>query len=240
MSVLLVLTTAATFAGCSGSDEYFNYRYRGSGDSKLAVITGLTERGRQQKVLVIPKYYNGRKVQVGEGAGTNMAFWRMTQPLRSDNLEKVFFSSSKIEVSSQVKIWDCANLTKIIMIDDEGSTSSWSKSGAANATIYIPEFIYEFRKNQEGSTVYPPANIEYVLNYEEGVFWIDDVDYGDKIEFVPQKPVRESYDFAGWYKETECINKWIFEVDRLPNELFNEGGEVIYQKTKLYAKWQKK
>ena len=70
---------------------------------------------------------------------------------------------------------------------------------------------------------------------------IDDYDYGEKIEFIPPDPEREWYTFEGWYKEPECINKWDFETDTLPEEVTetNENGEeeVIYQETILYAKW---
>ena len=70
---------------------------------------------------------------------------------------------------------------------------------------------------------------------------IDDYDYGSKIEFIPPEPIREGYIFGGWFKEQECINKWDFETDVLPEERteINEDGEeeVVYQETKLYAKW---
>jgi len=101
-----------------------------------------------------------------------------------------------------------------------------------------------------------PANITYYFNFETdinyGVYWVDDVDYGEKIEYIPANPVREGYEFGGWYKETECINKWDFETDTLPEEQFEEievenateeaeiEKKTIYQETKLYAKWIKK
>ena len=51
----------------------------------------------------------------------------------------------------------------------------------------------------------------------------------------------EGYTFGGWYKEPECINEWDFGTDVLPEERteINEEGEeeVVYQETKLYAKW---
>ncbi len=89
------------------------------------------------------------------------------------------------------------------------------------------------------------ANVSYFYNYEteenNGYYWIDDWDYGGKIEFTPPEPEREGYTFGGWYKEPECINKWDFETDVLPEERteINEEGEeeVVYQETKLYAKW---
>ena len=85
------------------------------------------------------------------------------------------------------------------------------------------------------------ANVSYYYNYEnspnEGYYWIDNYEYGEAIEYIPAHPIREGYRFGGWYKESECINVWNFEVDTLPEIQYNEEGIRIYQETKLYAKW---
>lgn len=52
--------------------------------------------------------------------------------------------------------------------------------------------------------------------------------------------MREGYVFEGWYKESDCINKWDFESDLLPKSQVDEQDQEIYQETKLYAKWIKK
>ena len=72
-----------------------------------------------------------------------------------------------------------------------------------------------------------------MLNY----YWIDN--YGEKIEYIPENPIREGYKFEGWYKESDCINKWDFETDALPQARVDDQGQEIYQETKLYAKWIK-
>ena len=85
------------------------------------------------------------------------------------------------------------------------------------------------------------ANTSYMFNYEnspnDDYFFIRDYEYGEKIESVPYEPIREGYTFDGWYKEPECINAWNFETDTLPETLYNENSEEVYQETKLYAKW---
>ncbi len=87
------------------------------------------------------------------------------------------------------------------------------------------------------------ANTSYMFNYDDapndGYFFIQDFEYGETIEDTPYIPLREGYIFGGWYKEEECINKWNFEKDTLPQTLYNENGEEVYQETKLYAKWTK-
>lgn len=42
---------------------------------------------------------------------------------------------------------------------------------------------------------------------------------------VPYEPTREGYTFGGWYKESLCSNRWVFESDRVTGD------------TNLYAKW---
>ena len=42
---------------------------------------------------------------------------------------------------------------------------------------------------------------------------------------LPQDPVRDGYDFAGWFKEEECLNEWNFDED------------IVEEDITLYAKW---
>lgn len=72
-----------------------------------------------------------------------------------------------------------------------------------------------------------------------GYYWIDNCDYGTKIEYIPENPEREGYAFGGWFKEAGCINKWDFDEDTLPERKLDEEGREIYQETRLYAKWIK-
>ena len=52
-----------------------------------------------------------------------------------------------------------------------------------------------------------------------------DVSENSKVE-KPADPKRTNYDFAGWYKETECTNVWDFSKD------------VVKANTRLFAKWE--
>ena len=83
------------------------------------------------------------------------------------------------------------------------------------------------------------ANTAYMFNYDGepngGYFFINNFDWGKKIDPAPYMPMRNGYEFKGWYKEPECINLWNFESDTLPQE--SEIGEN--PETKLYAGWEK-
>lgn len=103
---------------------------------------------------------------------------------------------------------------------------------------------YFYRENEHYIDLYIKickANTSYMFNYEgspnDDYFFIRDYEYGEKIENTPYEPIREGYTFDGWYKEAECINAWNFEQDTLPETLYNENNEEVYQETKLYAKW---
>ena len=80
-----------------------------------------------------------------------------------------------------------------------------------------------------------------MYNYEtaenEGYYWVDNFDYGTRIEYIPENPEREGYTFDGWYKEPEFVTRWDFERDTLPIQQLNADGEEVYQETRLYAKW---
>ncbi len=87
------------------------------------------------------------------------------------------------------------------------------------------------------------ANTAYMFNYEgspnEDYYFINDFERGGLIENTPYEPIREGYEFCGWYKESECKTKWDFTTDVLPAPTYDENGELEYVETKLYAKWNK-
>lgn len=106
------------------------------------------------------------------------------------------------------------------------------------------EMIKEVNEDIEEKMVnirYRIANIQFLYNYEEapneGYFWIDDIDNGEKIEVMPDTPEREGYTFEGWYNEKECINEFDFNTV-FEKPVLNEGD--IYPEdyvTYVYAKW---
>lgn len=81
------------------------------------------------------------------------------------------------------------------------------------------------------------ANVEYHLNYEteKELFWFDYSETG-KVEksYEPvYEPKREGYEFAGWYKEPECINEWNFETDSFADKTNPEIVTKDYRKSEI-------
>lgn len=87
------------------------------------------------------------------------------------------------------------------------------------------------------------ANTAFMFNYEGapnmGYFFINDFERGGLIENYVYEPTREGFTFNGWYKDSECTQKWDFEVDTLPAPTYDENGQLEFIETKLYAGWTK-
>ena len=237
--ILAVMTlVVGLFSGCSRDEEWGYFTVKFYDDRETAYITGLTEEGQQQRFLVIPEEIDGVKVYtIGERPLLQMWSSIGYADICSDKLEKIYIPFSIEIISGSFR--NSSNLMKVVSIRDD---------------YYINGFEYSIKRCysrevyiERGYTrdCYVMSNVSYFYNYEteenNGYYWIDDWDYGSKIEFIPPEPEREGYTFGGWYKEPECINKWDFETDVLPEERteINEDGEkeVVYQETKLYAKW---
>lgn len=237
--ILAVMTfMVGLFSGCSRDEEWGYFTVKFYNDRETAYITGLTEEGQQQRFLVIPEEIDGVKVYtIGERPLLQMWSSIGYADICSDKLEKIYIPFSTEIISGSFR--NSSNLMKVVSIRDD---------------YYINGFEYSIKRCysrevyiERGYTrdCYVMSNVSYFNNYETeenyGYYWIDDWNYGSKIEFIPPEPEREGYTFGGWYKEPECINKWDFETDVLPEERteINEEGEeeVVYQETKLYAKW---
>lgn len=234
--ILLISVVILCFiTSCKREEEWGYFTVEFYDDKTTAYITGLTELGQEQRFIVIPKEINGAKVVA---LGKKNVIWEPTlREWFSDKLEKIFVVNRLKIISGTFD--NCPNLTKALSI----------YGGAAirvphYTEIYFSSFVY-LTINPTQLDEWGRANVSYFYNFETeenyGYYWIDDLDYGSKIEFIPPEPAREGYTFGGWYKEPECINKWNFETDTLPEERteINEDGEevVAYQETRLYAKW---
>ena len=227
--------------GCSiGLRLYENdiFIYTVGYDTNRVSILGLTDKGREQEYLIVPEKIDGKDVvalsyndynekKIEEKFGD-----KKYSGLRSDNLKKIFIIP-KIQVKN-MDVFQCAkNLYGVFYLSNESTV----REGVNHYNYYytkeneVPKFTRDGRI----------ANVSYYYNYEQapnnGYYWIDNYNYGEKIEYIPPIPERDGYAFDGWYKESDCINKWNFETDALPQAQVDDQGQEIYQETKLYAKW---
>jgi len=106
--------------------------------------------------------------------------------------------------------------------------------------FYVPDNYYNTYITNNPDSYIERANVVYDINYSNEEYKyhsVDNYEYGSLIEIIPPIPERDGYTFDGWYKEPECINKWNFETDTLPELKLDDEGNEIFQETALYAKW---
>ena len=184
-------------------------------------IIGLTELGKSKEILIVPKQIDGYIVE----------------HQKFDNMY-TFFDSKTEETPANTPA--NINLEKIVIQYNDTSVQGYNGE-VYNRKSYILQHP-DFHPSSAGywRTEFSYTNVSYWLNFEtekNGLFWVDDFDYGSLITYIPENPVRDGYIFYGWYKEPECVNLWDFKTDILPQSQYNSNNEKIHIETKLYAKW---
>ena len=218
-----------------------DFIYRVNGDRFF--LEGLSEQGKQKETIVIPKEIDGYTVD----HYTYLYGLSYRGNFESENLRQIYI----IPNVSMYKV-NCdfmPNLNKIILIgtrNKEDELIVYSQDHSVQVYLSSIENYNDFYSDETGCLgglirYLWLSNCNYFYNYDgaenDGYYWSDNYDYGEKITYVPQNPEREGYIFGGWYKEPECVNIWNFDTDTLPEAKYNEEGEALYQETRLYAKW---
>ena len=169
----------------------------------------------------------------------------------SSRLSKLYFEYATISHIQDDTFRECSSLRQIFVINFREENTDWvscvqntlENEEYPKKTVYIfkgaydllPLYVHKKYENEK-DRFFKPANVTYYYNYfgseNGGCYWIDNVEVGEKIYYIPKDPVRivdgKNYKtFGGWYKEPECINKWNFDTDTMPY-----SGEI-----NLYAKW---
>ena len=232
------------------------YIYSVTYEEPRVVIRGLTDLGKEQEILVIPQQINGYPVvsvggtdydvgKVEEKFGEGHAMFnssklkRIYVPFALTRAPGVYLtddfigSNTKLEAFVAMEVvgddyWNC-------YLRDSSANYSEKKKLTVFDELYCVNGVPRQRL---------PANVTYYLNpgqEPDSVYWIDDYD-GEKIRYIPPDPAREGFEFAGWFKERECVNKWDFENDIVPKKIYEydlDGTPLTYTyvETKLYAKW---
>ena len=216
------------------------------------------------ETMVIPAYYKGKEVQVGYKSKKDWlskvfapsylnvecvyfpfanyddeSFFHATSLIVKNTIKKIFFCSNfeflqaenYLGLSKESIIYfSYPTFLKRMEISSNYTTEKMHLEGSYTMVISSRSRQYRIRV----------ANTAYMFNYDGepngGYFFINNFDWGKKIDPAPYMPMRNGYEFKGWYKEPECINLWNFDSDSLPQE--SEIGEN--PETKLYAGWEKK
>ena len=256
-SICLVLVTVTTFSLCGCFETVREYDV---GDFRVVLalgqkdrkdpnnylnLIGLSEAGKQKKTIVVPKKINGHPYyllfQSTPGAGRTLFQGKMEKFYFEYPGDYSQYSSKKARLEFS---YYTEEFLKKVILNFEIPTTIYIGKGISyyyndkRYRLKMEEAEFEFEKFKKEIQ---PANLQYMYNFEgaenDGYFWVDSVDNGEKIEVMPDTPEREGYTFGGWYTEEECVNK--FDFNTVFNTPILEEGDTYPDDyvTYLYAKW---
>ena len=252
ITVMLFLTTGLT--ACNEQhkiyeDGYWQYIVIGkntyfpkNAEDREVAIVGLTEIGKEQTSLDVPRTIDGMDVThigyykrslIMEGGGN--------YKIESPNLERLYLHDNIKQICTNALYYFYSNN----LLWEDGLFPHCFKilycgTIPFNLTNGIPKiFIYKELYNEINlaeafhwtKTFLSISNVAFMNNYSaavnRGYFRAEDVESGEKIP-EPPAPEREGYVFTGWYT---AINLWDFDTKtEIPD------GEEL----RLYAGWQAK
>jgi uncharacterized repeat protein (TIGR02543 family) len=194
--------------------EYFTYAKSGSS----CIINELTEKGKEETHLIIPREIDGLEVK---GFGFNGGLYKSSWGgIDSKNLKKLYILASGEGYYNNTESFVKSNQTVNIFLLNKSINFM-----SDYVIIFLPDNNNPYLDSEK--KYYLSPSLEYYYNYDNspnlGVYFIDN--YEDTvIDFIPPNPVRWGYTFDGWYKDALCLEVFDF-------------SEVISEKVILYAKW---
>ena len=236
ITVMLFLTTGLT--ACNEQhkiyeDGYWQYIVIGkntyfpkNAEDREVAIVGLTEIGKEQTSLDVPRTIDGMDVThigyykrslIMEGGGN--------YKIESPNLERLYLHDNIKQICTNALYYFYSNN----LLWEDGLFPHCFKilycgTIPFNLTNGIPKiFIYKELYNEINlaeafhwtKTFLSISNVAFMNNYSaavnRGYFRAEDVESGEKIP-EPPAPEREGYVFTGWYTEAEAINLWDFDT----------------------------
>ena len=221
--------------------------YKGEEVKQIFYTTAVSGFGMQTKTFG-PSFKNVKRVYI-PFLCTRISGSANSRPTL--NIDEVVFAAQWYGDSLLYYFISASNYSKHISVfvsnkffdQVENGWISFNRSVLSKYNIYkgTDRTIYMC---DEKTHVFIRSNTTFLFNYSNSpngdIFFIENYEYGNKIEPTPYLPLREGYMFTGWYKEADCKTKWNFEADTLPIVEYDEEGNAMeFIETKLYAGWQK-
>lgn len=244
--IFILLIFVSLFLGGCKLEEYTygDFIYVIHSDSKngdYISIIGLSEEGRTKEEIYVPEKIDGLEVR-------QMGYKRYLADVGEIVSEKlrVVYISHPLDILDTDFFIKCPNLEKFIytpIVHDSDNVRNlffYNQYIEKNDELMIVRMYYYSSSpsvKQNSDYFMYEANVIFDCNYDNKIHSFDFYN-GTTIKDIPSDPVRAGYRFMGWYKEKECINKWDFENDHVP-EVTYDKIYVLYDKTFLYAKWEK-
>ena len=204
--IVALILSASILTGCgSGTSfyigdyletDYFKYYTSvGAGRREYVCIRGLTDKGKELEYVVFPESIDGIPV-------TKIAIHT------SDSKAKKAYISTSI-ISLHVPYWTTVSKEPVKLIDQR---FTYSLENSINTPwTYVSEYAEKVLV-EKFNNFYLIANLCYLYNYEDspngGQWFVDDLDEGERIGYIPPDPVREGYKFTGWFTDKECAKSF--------------------------------
>ena len=220
--ILLFTTIPLGLIGCETADERFEkrifeteyFRCVENEETDTVTILEFTQKGLEQKAVIIPETINGKKVKsIGK---PSESFTQKTYSLDCSN-KKIYIS----EMETYSGIYFGKGRATFIL--EKTNKLFLREPVISNNDIFV------FRKDIEDRKNIQETNIAFYLSKEEeNPYWVDAYSV-ENLYLLPPEPKMEGYVFDGWYREPECVNEWNGEY------VIPDGQEEL----NLYAKWTK-
>ncbi len=251
MKKLLTLIFSLLFifvlAGCNNKFDPFKsvisgdfiYTHLDSDEGHCRII-GLSEEGNRKEVVVFPSILDGYIV---DGLGASWAYGKSSGEIIITNAKKIYFPSDytlfvPLNLESnhnneEIKVYiveiDFINYYYYMDISQENI--GWNN-------LFVTEIVFDIFYSEYNEDVMKLEKANVVYYVDDKPYFIDDCD-GTLTNAIPPTPYKEGYEFIGWYKEQECLNKWNFERDIIAKKEYDNEGNYIFKETRIYAKWEK-
>ena len=216
---ILFIFSIVGLAACNSNKivETDYFRIELNRKKKFAIVLELTEVGREQEILSVPMFVEGLPVKQ---IGGNVKIWYEGDSIRSQNLVKLYIPHTVVKVISKIEM--AIDSEVVIMLMDR-STINFGKIVSWKRNI-----IHPTRDTYDSTR----PNVSFFYNYQDSpnqdYFWFDYITESNLFMFPPT-PIRQGFDFMGWFLEPEPMTPW---NNRMP--------EMVEDTLNLYAKWQEK
>lgn len=253
ITVMLFLTTGLVACNIDYKiyeDGYWQYIIIGKNnvyspknpDDREIAIVGLTESGKEQTSLDVPRTIDGMDVtRIGYSKRSLIMEGGGDYKIESSNLERLYLHDNIKQIYTNALyyfylnnlLWEDGLFPYCFKILYCGMIPFDITNGTPK--IFIYKELYNEINLAEAyhwtKTFLSISNVAFMNNYSEeinkGYYRADDIENGEKIT-EPPVPERDGYIFTGWYTETEATNLWDFDtqVDMSDRE-----------ELRLYAGW---
>lgn len=243
MLIVMIPLTYASIKICKSLKREDKFNSVVSGDFVYTImftdkghcrIIGLSEEGNKKEVLVFPSMLDGYIVD-----GLGARYWKKSsKEIAITNAKKLYFPKNYSFKYSSFNFQLPDNETGITTYISESSFTNYFDSIYKNVCMNCDKVFASEKFFDEHGSIYKleKANVAYYI--DEEIYFIDDCD-GTIVNVIPPVPYKEGYEFVGWYKDINGIDKWDFENDTISKKEYDEEGNYIFNETKIYSKWKK-